>query len=148
MCDLRTVSDKQNIEGYKVVARKSKGKRYYSVAMGFKYPLDGHIPAVRRQQRISSGYKDEILEKYSAAYRKDMIGRTAIFLSLADVREEYKYLSWRNLERGYKMIAIRVVVSQDIMEGVYGGRRVVAGRHIHFMEEVDINKLIPQEIQM
>jgi len=141
MCDLRTVYFKEEVKGYKVVVRKIKGKRYFSAAMGFKYPLDGHIPVVRIQRLISSGFKDDILSSFSRALRKDMIGRTAIFPHFADARSEYRYLQGRNIKEGYKVVIVLVSLSVDMMEGTYSSRRVIAGRHIRFIEEIDISFL-------
>jgi len=137
MCDLRNVCSETKVEGYKVVVRKLKGRRYFSAAMGFRYPLDGHVPIVRRQRRISSGFKDDIILELSNALRKDMIGRTAMFPSFDDARGEYCYLRKRDIEKGYKVVVVRVILSVDMMEGVYCGCRVIAGRHIRFIYEVD-----------
>lgn len=137
MCELRTAYFGKKIKGFKIVVKKLKGKRYFSAAMGFKYPLDGHIPVVRWQRRISSGYKDNIIEKYSHALRDDMIGRTAIFPNFNGVYTEYRYLQGKNIEEGYKIVVVQVELSVDMMEGVYGGRKVVAGRHIRFIKEVE-----------
>jgi len=137
MCDLRTVYFGMKSKGFKIVVRKLKGKRYFSAAMGFKYPLDGHIPVVKWQRRISSGYKDDIIEKYSHSLRDDMIGRTAIFPNFIDVCIEYRYLRGKNIEEGYVVVIVQVELSVDMMEGEYGGRKVVAGRHIRFIKEVE-----------
>ncbi len=137
MCDLNLDSIHEKTEGYKIVARKPNGKRYFSLAMGFKYPLDGHIPIVRKQRRISSGFKSDIISELSAAYRKNMIGRTAVFISLTDARYDYIYIKERQIEREYKVVIIRVEITGDIMSGVYAGSQVVAGRHIRFIEEVN-----------
>ena len=139
MCDLRTVYPGKKVEGYKIVVRKLKGKRYFSAAMGFKYPLDGHIPVVKMQRRISSGFKDNIIEKYSHVHRDDMIGRTAIFPNFADARSEYRYLRGRNLEKGYIVVIVQVELSVDMMEGIYGNREVIAGRHIRFIKETEVS---------
>jgi len=138
MCDLRTVYPGKKIKGFKLVVRKLKGKRYFSIAMGFKYPLDGHIPVIRKQHRISSGFKGDILLKYSNALREDMMGRTAIFPNFEDVCSEYRYLRKHNLEKGYIVVIVQVELSVDMMKGVYGGRKVIAGRHISFIGEVEV----------
>ena len=139
MCELMTVSAKEKIEGYKVVAKKLKGKRYFSIAMGFKYPLDGHIPIVRKQRRICGDFSDNIISSLSMAYRKNMIGRTSIFLDVDEILTKDNTITrWKRggILNGYKLAIVRVVVSGDIMEGYYGSCKVAAGRSIHFMEEV------------
>ena len=137
MCDLLRVSTEEKIEGYKLVAKKLKGKRYFSLAMGFKYPRDGHIPIVKKQRRISSGFKSDIISERSVAYRRDMIGRTAIYIHRAAAREDYYYVKERVMEKGYEVVMVRAEITGDIMEGLYAGCKVTAGRHIRFMGEVD-----------
>lgn len=142
MCKLKTVSVREKVEGYKIVARKSKGKRYYSVAMGFKYPLDGHIPVVRKQSKISYIFMDDIISKMSSAHEKDMTGRTAVYLLYSAARARYRVLMQRGSRPGYTLVIVWAEVSEDVMEGFYGGNgtvrnEVAAGRHIHFIQEVD-----------
>ena len=136
MCDLSKFSARETIRGFKIVARKLKGKRYFSVAMGFKYPLDGHIPVVKKQRRISSRFLSNIISELSSAYRKNMIGRTAIYINLADLREDYNLVKGCDTEKGYEVVITRVEITRDIMLGSYTGARVAAGRHISFIEEV------------
>jgi len=136
MCDLSKFSARETIRGFKIVARKLKGKRYFSVAMGFKYPLDGHIPVVKKQRRISSRFLTNIISELSSAYRKNMIGRTSIYTNLADLREDYSLVKRCDTEKGYEVVITRVEITRDIMLGSYAGTRVAAGRHISFIEEV------------
>ena len=141
MCNLLRASTKKKIQGYKVVARKLKGKRYYSIAMGFKYPLDGHIPIVRKQSRISSDFADNILTKESVGYKDNMVGRTAVFLEITvllsgDGNERIR--RWKStLKKGYELVIVLVEISEDLMIGMYGKWGVVAGRHIRFIEETN-----------
>ncbi len=140
MCNLLTNSVEEKIQGYKVVARKPRGKRYYSIAMGFKYPLDGHIPVVRRQRKICADFAEDITSKRAFGYRKSMIGRTSVFLSLDELSKSIQFRRWKSdFKNKYKLIIVRVVVSGDTMEGFYGKCKVAAGRYIHFMEEVTKN---------
>ena len=142
MCNL-TVHVEKKIEGYKIVAKKLKGKRYFSTAIGFKYPLDGHVPIARKQRRICSNFSRKILSKTSRGYKVNMIGRTAIFLSLvAASKGHYNIVQGGYVEKGYKLVIVRSEVSADVMKGTYfmglGECRVAAGRHIHFIEEVEV----------
>ena len=140
MCDLKTVFSGEKIEGYKVVAKKLKGKKYFSIAMGFKYPLDEHVPVVRKQRKICATFIN-IISKSSVAYSKGMIGRTAIFLSFNDAHKVHQHFMRKGVERGYKLVIVTAEVSEDIMVGSYFIAnvmhcRVAAGRHIHFIEEL------------
>ena len=141
MCELRTISSRVKIQGYKVVAKKPKGKRYYSIAMGFRYPLDGHIPIVRRQRKICGDFAEDITSKNAFGYRDNMVGRTSVFLRLNELSKSDQLKRWkeRGIRSGYKLIIVRVVVSGDTMEGYYGDCKIAAGRYIHFMEEVTKN---------
>ena len=134
MCDLLRFSTKEKIEGYKIVAKKLKGKKYFSVAMGFQYPSDGHIPITQLQHRITTAYKNDIL---SEGYRGSMAGRTAIFIHLESATKECLFLRSRgHIKKRYKLVIVRSEVSRGVMVGFYGSESVVAGRHIHFIEEV------------
>ena len=139
MCDLSKVSTEKKIKGFKIVARKPNGKRYYSIAIGFKYPLDGHIPVARDQHKICTRFRDGILSKNSELRRKNMLGRTTIFLDLEDARKDYNFHINKETE-GYILTIVYAEISIDIMEGYYNARdfypKVAAGRHIHFIEEV------------
>jgi len=140
MCELLTTSTEKKIEGFKIVARKPKGKRYFSIAMGFKYPLDGHIPIVRNQHRISLIFMDHITSKHSPAHRHHMLGRTSVYLNICDAWRRYHVLIQSSVRRGYKLVVVRAEVSGNIMEGYYTGRnvmdrKVAAGRNIRFIEE-------------
>jgi len=141
MCDL-TAPVEIKIEGYKIVAKKLKGKRYFSITIGFKYPLDGHIPIARKQHRICSNFVRDILSKTSRAYRENMTGRTAVFLSLvAASRGHHSLVLGGYVKKGYKLVIVRSEVSVDVMEGTYftgfGNCKVAAGRHINFIEEIE-----------
>ena len=142
MCNLLTKSAEEKIEGYKIVAKKLKGKRYFSIAMGFQYPLDGHVPVIRKQHRICVKFRSDIISKNSRAHRIYMVGRTAIFLSFAEASNEYQYLTPVMSVAGneYRLVIVRSEVSVDVMEGTYltcgRERKVAAGRHINFIEEI------------
>ena len=143
MCDLSKVSTEKKIKGFKIVARKPKGRRYYSVAMGFKYPLDGHIPIVRRQHRISIRFVSDILSKNYKLHKENMLGRTSIFLNLEDARKEYNFHR-REKMGGYILTIVYAEISIDVMEGYYTTAdliflKVIAGRHIRFIKEVTPN---------
>ena len=142
MCELFRVSTKEKIEGYKIVVKKLKGERYFSPAMGFKYPLDGHVPVVRKQRRICSDFIGDIVSKISGPYREEMVGRTAIFLNPNDALE----VARRNdIKEGYRLVVVRVEVSEDVMLGTYltglisisKNCEVAAGRHIRFIKEIE-----------
>lgn len=143
MCELSTTSTKEKVEGYKIVAKKLKGRiHFFSVTMGFKYPLDGHIPVARKQRKISPAFIDNIISEYSRAHRDSMVGRTAVYLNLNEAQREYRALIRRgDIKEGYKLVVVRSEVSRDVMEGTYlsSGKdcRVAAGRYIHFIEEIN-----------
>jgi len=140
MCDLLYSSTKEKIKGYKIVAKKLKGKRYYSIAMGFKYPLDGHVPVARKQRLIYLDFTNNIISKTSLSYKENMVGRTAIFRNLTEALERYFF--WVCcVKEGYKLAIVRSEVSIDVMEGNYGSREVAAGRHIRFIKELNHPRL-------
>ena len=150
MCKLTITSTQKKIEGYKIVAKKPRGKRYFSIAMGFKYPSDGHVPVARKQHRICSNFLSDILSKNSAGYQELIVGRTTVYLDLADVLNEHHHLIQRqekdniwghDIREGYELVVVRAEVTIDIMKGFYTacGRdcAVAAGRHIRFIKEIE-----------
>ncbi len=140
MCNLLTKSTEEKIEGFKIVAKKPKGKRYFSTAMGFQYPLDGHIPIVKKQCSITSDFIDNIISKTCTAYSDHMVGRTSVFLNYADAQEPCRRWDYYT-KKEYKLVIVRCEVSIDVMEGTYMACvrecKVAAGRHINFIEELD-----------
>ena len=140
MCERLSISTREKIEGYKIVAKKLKGKRYFSIAMGFKYPLDGHVPITKKQNPISSEFITNIISKDCLAYRDHMVGRTAVFLDFNEAYGELRSLRG-GIKEGYKLIIIRSEVSIDVMEGFYNSNlatcQIAAGRRIRFIEELD-----------
>jgi len=137
MCNL-THYVEGKVKGYKVVAKKLRGKRYYSISMGFKYSLDGHVPVVRRQHRICSDFMGDIILKDSGPYREAMIGRTAIFLNHENASQVAQR---RDVKSGYKLVVVQSEVSEDVMKGIYQSHisncEVAAGRRIRFIKEVN-----------
>jgi len=141
MCRLLWTSAEEKIEGYKIVAKKLKGKRYFSIAMGFKYPLDEHVPVVRRQRKICTTFIANIISDTSVAYSEGMVGRTAVFINLNEAHKAHQHFIQKGMKRGYKLVIVRSEVSIDIMEGFYYTEeimdcKIAAGRHIHFIEEI------------
>lgn len=136
MCDLSRPSAREKVGGFKIAARKPNGKRYFSISMGFKYPLDGHIPIAKKQNQIYTDFVTNIISKSNIAYRDHMVGRTTIFLYFHDAQNQYCY--WKNRVReGYILVIVQSEVSVDVMLGSYGPHEVAAGRHIRFIGEWD-----------
>jgi len=137
MCCLSHSSTRKKIKGYKIVARKPKGKIYFSMAMGFKYPSDGHIPIVKKQRSIYLEMAKDLISEDSGAYKTEMIGRTSVFIYFRDAQVQCYH--WQNyVEKGYQLVVVQSEVSKDIMTGYYGVYKVAAGRHIHFIKEIKI----------
>lgn len=148
MCsNLKPIPDESAIV-YKVVARKLTFRtapvhvhlmqrevgRYYSIAMGFKYPkLAGKVPKVRVQHRLAF-FISTILNKKCPAYSHQMAGRTAGFIYRADAECLANKIRRHYPTNVYKMIVVKAKLTDELMSGTYNGSPVVAGKHIKWLE--------------
>ena len=120
---------------YKIVAKKLKGRCYYSIAMGFKYPkLAGKIPKVRIQHCLGF-FISTILVKKLRAYRHQMVGRTAGFVD----RKAANQYAAKIRGFGYKLnihetIVVKAKLTDGLMSGTYSGDCVIAGKYIEWLE--------------
>ena len=136
MCELTKNYDKKTFTGYKIVARYKGRKSLYSVAMGIKYPQDGDVivPKTLEQSRMSTYFTSIILK--SPAFHSEMVGRTAAFRKLFDVRHFFRSIvGYKRLDRVFLEIW-KVRLSKDLMTGIYCGNHVVAGKHIKFLKRI------------
>ena len=139
MCENLKPYDEPSFTGYKLVAKKEDDDGYYSLAMGFKYPIyPKSIPKVKKQKRISSYFASNILEKRAFAFRKEMQGRTAVFVNKESAKSELEILySSFNLLSGYYAKVVKATILDELMKGEYAEAEVIAGRKIKFHEEID-----------
>ena len=119
---------------YKIVARKLRGTRYYSVAMGFRYPKKaGKIPRIEVQNRLGSYFNSDILHIGSCGYKVKMVGKTAGFLRQEDAESLAKGIR-HDIYSGYRVIVVKSKLTDGLMSGEYGPGPVIAGKHIEFLE--------------
>lgn len=134
MCNnLQPINDKEAIV-YKIVAKKKRGTRYYSIAMGFKYPKKaGRIPKIKVQHRIGEYFSRYILNKEAdEGYKDKMVGRTAGYIYKKDAENRVGWL--RNVIKTYHILIITAKLTDGLMSGNYGTKSIIAGRHIEFLE--------------
>lgn len=134
MCtNLQPIDDKEAIV-YKIVAKKTRGTRYYSIAMGFMYPKKaGRIPKIKVQHRIGEYFSRYILdEEAGEGYVDKMVGKTAGFINreVAEKRAEWV----RVMIKDYDILLIKAKLSDDLMSGIYGTAAIIAGKHIEFLD--------------
>jgi hypothetical protein len=121
---------------YKVVAMKPKGKRFYSVAMGFVYPkIKGNIPKIKVQHRITKNFSEGILSRLDiySGYNPDMIGRTAGFLILLNAETTARYLQNNISKEKYIILVKTAILTKELMSGTYDKKSVIAGKHIEWV---------------
>ncbi len=135
MCqNLHPIADFEAIV-FKVVAKKLKGTRYYSIAMGFMYPKKaGRIPKVKVQHRIGTYFDENILRKRSRAYADRMESRTAGFVNKKDADHTVSGMTHYDSVHGYDVLVVKARLTNELMSGRYGDHPVIAGRHIEFLE--------------
>jgi len=135
MCNLTTELKYDKVIVFKLAAKKKGTQEYYSLAMGSKYPKDGNIRRVRRQNRLSRVHANDILINPNI-FEENMIGRTAGYSDYLDAVNE-KRVHIDLVEEGYTPVILVVELSEDLMKGKYGASEVYAGRHIKILTEVD-----------
>lgn len=134
MCNLTNKLDKKWVAGYKVVAVHKESGKSYSVAMGFCYDDHKTIPVVKKQNRLSGVFIDNILNEVEGAFTKEMEGRTAAFTRECDALNLAGKVYRSNLDSDYTTEVRKVALSVDLMKGNYGVAPVVAGRKMTFQE--------------
>ena len=138
MCSNLQPIDDEEVIVYKIVARKKKGTRYYSIAMGFKYPkIAGRIPKIKVQHCLGHFNKD-ILQKQSEGYSDKMIGRTVGFVKKGTAEVEMAHIQngdmiTAKVANTYKILVVKAKLTDGLMSGDYGGA-IIAGRYIEFLE--------------
>ena len=129
MCDLKRVSKRKEITGWKIVLVNKEGE-YFSAVMGFKYPMTGEIPIVTEQIQLAHDWSDILNEFYCDGMR----GRTGIFLKERDAN--YVCHGLQNSIK-YTHKVIKSTISEDIMFGICaiggGEYKIAAGRRIKFL---------------
>ena len=146
MCDLIKKYEGKTFTGYKVVARYKGSKGLYSIAMGTKYPNDGKIREAKIQNRLFTYFHNDILTD-SLTFRKNMVGRTAAFEDKSNAIKLYDRITFSSKENPtlegekgkFNTEVWEVCLSKDLLAGTYGIDRVVAGRHIKFLNKIMIS---------
>ena len=146
MCELSSVLEvsQKPFIGYKVALQHKRSKKYYSPAMGCEYKV-GPVPVVNEQKCLTNYFRDDILSDEFNLFKKNMVGRTAVFESL-DVAEELKYVmgdvAYYGVEEDedYDVVILKMTISGKLMRGYYTiglvKSDVVAGRHIDKIEKL------------
>lgn len=137
MCDNLTPISNESVIVYKIVAKKLEEESYYSIAMGFKYPKSaGKVPKVKIQHCLRF-FNQNILGKGSSAYSYQMVGRTTGFTH----REHAEHLATKIRHSRYnsdfdiyKIIVVKVKLTDGLMSGTYCNRPIVVGKHIEWLE--------------
>lgn len=139
MCELVKKNLKyKEFTGYKIVAKHIKNGKYYSIAMGFRYPKNGPVPIPKKQKRIVISFNEHILDKSAHdGFRKNMVGRTAVYVTSGIAKNAlHHYKIEQNNTTIFKYIIVKATIYNDLMEGKYGSHIVVAGKSIKFKEEL------------
>ena len=139
MCDLTRMLLQTEAIVYKLAAIH-RG-RYYSVAMGFRYPVKGKVPIPKKQERITSNWMSNILQ--SSLFRESMVGRTAGYIELGDAKRALARIQDgffdHHWEDKYTIVIVKVCLKQGLMVGTYYDHgNVIAGKYIESMKEVMI----------
>ena len=137
MCTLIKASKETEVIGYKVVAKNTVTGKYYSFTMGFQYKSPMTFTKLEIQNRLTREISNRILEEYANfGFAKDMVGRSACFRSLKDA--EYLYMSYKDglTYPQFKLVIVKVKMTNDLMSGTYCMSDVVAGRTMEILKEV------------
>ena len=147
MCEDFKKTKKTEVTGYKVVAVKDG--EYYSLLTGNKYFKNGNVPVWIEQNGNVSKYFDAVLagskerqdvliaENYEhhGLWKRDMVGRTAAFKSVYDA-ENLKTLMEEYTKPPFKTIVVKVKLTVDLMQAMFGSDMVYVGKRMKIMEEM------------
>ena len=94
MCNLNRNISSNTITGYKIAYHKPCTKTYKSIATGIVYKQgeDITIPKSRIPKQKYKLYNNEFLYIPAYGFRREMIGRTAVFKKKEDAIKEYNFL--------------------------------------------------------
>ena len=145
MCDNFQLTDETEFTGYKVVFKK--GDDYYSVFSGNKYPKDAQMPIWTSQNSPVAGddfhFRGNVLEdRDCGAWRKELQGRTAAFVSLDVVTDLYKdvqqCINKYKIKTDFVPMVVEVKLTEDLLTANYLCYAVFLGRRMKILKEVEV----------
>ena len=131
MCDFTGKSKSTERVGYKIVLTDGKNKKFYSPHVGAEY-VDGPVKVAIKYKSKTSVFDCDILDY---AFKKDHVGRTAVFLRKKDAQDIAKmFTTCTEFKKDikYKLGVVKATVSNDLLIGQFKDCKVVAGKHIVF----------------
>ena len=136
MCNLsKEVPKFKEFTGYKLVMRDRQTGDFHSTFTGQKY-TKGWLPKIRKALPVS---KWAVLDESAGFFREAMVGRTFVFVNLADAmelgREKRPY---PGIKERFDFVVARATVTGKLLRGTYNSGDGYAGRRIHFERVVRI----------
>ena len=124
---------------YKIVAKHRVLGTYHSLAIGFKYPKSeewSDVPIATTQNRLCYIFGESILSPWAGCgWNKLMVGRTAGFVSVRDVKSLFETWKYRTMS-DYTTVIVKIELRKGLMSGWYSGKRVIAGKQMKIVGEV------------
>lgn len=145
MCKLTKHLLSKEVTVYKAALEsKTKEDQFYSVAMGFRYEI-GPVPIITIQKSLTDHFKPDLLV---FNFKNNMEGRTAGFLDPKDAFYLAASIKEGNIFRGYKCVVLKVKLTDSLMSGTYEGDKVIAGKRILSMEEINQFELCQKNLKV
>lgn len=131
MCHSFKRTKRTEVIGYKVVAKGPNG-RYLSLLTGNMYPKAGRkMPVWRTQHKAISRIHRTVLDPDSVYFKKQMMGRTAVFKDKNHAYTEY----WYHILSGLSLTIVRVRLTCGLRKATYNGCPVYCGRKMEVLDE-------------
>jgi len=159
MCEDFRETDKEEVVGFKVVAKNNKTGEYHSLISGEKYPeKDEDMPVwISQKFQISEFFDNWILPRTEKKlkelmeedgnvarttcdpykwFRPTMVGRTAVFQGRLYANDYCRI--WGRVRQGYTCVVVKAKISKDLMRAQFDSykRVVFCGKRIEILEEV------------
>jgi len=136
MCIITKKSRRKSFTGYKYCVKI--GNRYFSFWTGVEYkigPVEGISPMDpsdkhHSHRKVGVGFAGYV------QYNKNMFGKTGVYIRLKDCWKSFYWSDSKAQRQSGKIIYIRMTISGDLYNGIFGANPLVIGNHIDKITEV------------
>jgi hypothetical protein len=140
MCVIIRKYHSRSCTGYKVAALLTNGK-VYSPATGMLYSV-GKVKRIKKSTRISTSFircfnTDDLLNVRDSIVEPDYYGKTSVFIHEEDAVHFKESISVNDYpiepafkEKFVRFVIVKIRISGNLHEGIYGYCPIVAGESI------------------
>lgn len=151
MCSDFKETEKEEVIGYKLVAKNRETGEFYSILTGEKYPDDEDIPHWFSQKNCiipifhnmlaeNQETHDQWIESNcpdTHCWEKEMVGRSSVFKTLENaqwLKNRFDSCKMKDLNK-YEIVIVKCKITKDILKAIYDGMKIYVGRRLEILEE-------------